>query len=379
MENEVVLWAVVQFPNNGLATVPTNWFNESEKSVFWPPKNVHVTRAVQERTPPQNDWTKYVNIRHMVTCDSYAKATQLERKYINSECATTDLESEDEASERKKRKSRPNPLYVDGGEEPERGSGKRFAKAPQVNFPEMPASSHFTKAPLSHTVSRAICIEDEELSDPLITNNIFTTGSSSSGLGSPILTTTGAAPEKSSKETKQLFKDITGNKTTAMLAEILVEVKQLGRDMQFVKSEIMNIKTMLHGGKGSEGRDFPMAFPLMTKEQFNDLETVLKEEAMRRKLVARLTLVGGVDSGCMIRRMASAVLSNQLACLFNWKGKGGKRAFESTSLLDCMFAAARHYDKSITELAFGDVVKKWLRYAPERKHGLKRKALGVSN
>uniref|UniRef100_A0AAV2J1E7 DUF4806 domain-containing protein n=1 Tax=Knipowitschia caucasica TaxID=637954 RepID=A0AAV2J1E7_KNICA len=185
--------------------------------------------------------------------NSYAKATQLERKYINSECATTDLESEDEASERKKRKSRPNPLYVDGGEEPERGSGKRFAKAPQVNFPEMPASSHFTKAPLSHTVSRAICIEDEELSDPLITNNIFTTGSSSSGLGSPILTTTGAAPEKSSKETKQLFK------------------------------------------------------------------------------------VGGVDSGCMIRRMASAVLSNQLACLFNWKGKGGKRAFESTSLLDCMF------------------------------------------
>uniref|UniRef100_A0AAV2IYN5 DUF4806 domain-containing protein n=1 Tax=Knipowitschia caucasica TaxID=637954 RepID=A0AAV2IYN5_KNICA len=203
--------------------------------------------------------------------NSYAKATQLERKYINSECATTDLESEDEASERKKRKSRPNPLYVDGGEEPERGSGKRFAKAPQVNFPEMPASSHFTKAPLSHTVSRAICIEDEELSDPLITSfdansltqfqsqelfnddNIFTTGSSSSGLGSPILTTTGAAPEKSSKETKQLFK------------------------------------------------------------------------------------VGGVDSGCMIRRMASAVLSNQLACLFNWKGKGGKRAFESTSLLDCMF------------------------------------------
>uniref|UniRef100_A0AAV2LJR9 DUF4806 domain-containing protein n=1 Tax=Knipowitschia caucasica TaxID=637954 RepID=A0AAV2LJR9_KNICA len=168
----------------------------------------------------------------------------------------------------------------------------------------MPASSHFTKAPLSHTVSRAICIEDEELSDPLITSfdansltqfqsqelfnddNIFTTGSSSSGLGSPILTTTGAAPEKSSKETKQLFK-----------------------------------------GKGSEGRDFPMAFPLMTEEQFNDLETVLKEEAMRRKLVARLTLVGGVDSGCMIRRMASAVLSNQLACLFNWKGKGGKRAF----------------------------------------------------
>ncbi|KAJ4939222.1 hypothetical protein JOQ06_028678 [Pogonophryne albipinna] len=73
MEREVVLWAVVLFPNGGAATVLASWFSLKE------------------------GWTTYANVRLLITCDSLEKAKRYEEKYVNTGCPTTDLSSEDEA------------------------------------------------------------------------------------------------------------------------------------------------------------------------------------------------------------------------------------------------------------------------------------------
>ncbi|KAK1905888.1 Protein translocase subunit SecA [Dissostichus eleginoides] len=163
-------------------------------------------------------------------------------------------------------------------------------------------------------------------------------------------------------------------RTTKMLTELCMEVKQISRDINFIKTELAKLN--IHGaGPESQEDNFPIMLPLTNEEKFDETEAALREEAARRKMVSyyRLALVGGTNSENMIRRMLSAAMTNSLACIFNWVGKGEKRAFKDTLIKDCMFAAARQFDRRLTELTFRVGVQKWLRYAPERNGGVPRK------
>ena len=65
---EIVRWAVVSFPDNGgAATVRSSWFKEG--TLFWPHKNY--TKALKENLAPGKGWTKYDNVRLLITCGKY--------------------------------------------------------------------------------------------------------------------------------------------------------------------------------------------------------------------------------------------------------------------------------------------------------------------
>ncbi|XP_034092444.1 uncharacterized protein LOC117559848 [Gymnodraco acuticeps] len=174
------------------------------------------------------------------------------------------------------------------------------------------------------------------------------------------------------EESSRVLKDIAAMRTTKMLTELCMEVKQISRDINFIKTELAKLN--IHGaGPESQEDNFPIMLPLTNEEKFDETEAALREEAVRRKMITRLALVGGTNSENMIRRMLSAAMTNSLACIFNWVGKGEKRAFKDTLIKDCMFAAARQFDRRLTELTFRVGVQKWLRYAPERNGGVPRK------
>ncbi|CAL8339236.1 unnamed protein product [Boreogadus saida] len=154
-----------------------------------------------------------------------------------------------------------------------------------------------------------------------------------------------------------------------MLTEILMEVKQMSRDIQFIKTEIAKSAMNIPGAGSQREEPFPIVLPLANEEQFDEAEAALKEESVRRKMITRLALVGGTNAENMIRRMLSATMANSVACIFNWAGKGPKRAFKDTLMQDCMFAAARQFDRKLTELQYRGALQKWLRYAPERSGG----------
>ncbi|KAJ8352150.1 hypothetical protein SKAU_G00236260 [Synaphobranchus kaupii] len=130
-------------------------------------------------------------------------------------------------------------------------------------------------------------------------------------------------------------------RTTKMLTELCMEVKQISRDIQFIKTEMAKLNIHGAGPESPREDNFPIVLPLTNEEQFDEAEATLREEAVRRKMITRLALVGGTNSENMIRRMLSAAMTNSLACIFNWMGKGEKRAFKDTLMQDCMFAAAR--------------------------------------
>ncbi|XP_077058213.1 uncharacterized protein LOC143710863 [Siphateles boraxobius] len=177
-------------------------------------------------------------------------------------------------------------------------------------------------------------------------------------------------------ENGQLLKDLAIQKMTGMLAEVLVVVKELSRDVQFIMGEMAEGRTPASGPATSR-EPFPVQLPITNEEDFNEAEALLKTEAVRQKMIVRLAMVGGTSSTCMIRRMLAAALTNGLACKFSWAGKAYKHSeaklpFRDSCLQDCMFVASRQCDRKLTQQAFSDIVKNWLRYAPWRAGGLKK-------
>ncbi|KAM9424431.1 uncharacterized protein KZ484_001652 [Pholidichthys leucotaenia] len=101
--------------------------------------------------------------------DSFEKAEQHEEKYVSTGCPTTDLQSEEEDVRRKRRK-RPNPVYMESDGEPESSSVKRkFAKPPTIHFPVLPESNQYPSVPTpdGSSASGVSCSEGVQSFDKL--------------------------------------------------------------------------------------------------------------------------------------------------------------------------------------------------------------------
>ena len=91
--------------------------------------------------------------------------------------------------------------------------------------------------------------------------------------------------------TNHSFKDIAATKNTRILTELLMEVKEMSRDIQWIKAEIAKSSLNAPGaGPDPPQREetFPFVLPLSSEEQFDEAETALREENVRRKMVSNV-------------------------------------------------------------------------------------------
>ncbi|XP_008411199.1 uncharacterized protein LOC103466981 isoform X2 [Poecilia reticulata] len=179
----------------------------------------------------------------------------------------------------------------------------------------------------------------------------------------------------------QLLKDLAIHNMTSMLAEVLVMVKDLSRDVQFIKNNLAQSNITPGGTRGPANLVLPFQLPIASEEDFSKAESLLIEETVRQKMIARLALVGGTDSANMIRRMLTTCMTNALASHFNWAGKNhrcsqSKKPFKDTILQECLLAAARQFEPRLTDQNYSETVKKWFRYAPDREGGIERQPKG---
>ncbi|KAJ4937562.1 hypothetical protein JOQ06_002197 [Pogonophryne albipinna] len=109
---------------------------------------------------PDDKWIPYKDVHLLITCETFDEAKRRETKYTSTMCPTSEIESEDEGELRQKRRSRPNPQY-EHSDADDQSSGdvkrRRFAKPPEVGFPETPKSSK----------TRAVRSPDQEMNDSL--------------------------------------------------------------------------------------------------------------------------------------------------------------------------------------------------------------------
>ncbi|KAI9545504.1 hypothetical protein NQZ68_035839 [Dissostichus eleginoides] len=266
-------------------------------------------------------WTTYANVRLLITCDSLEKAKRYQEKYVNTGCQTTDLSSEDEAGERGKRRVRPNPVYMESDGESETSCVKRrFAKPPDVHCPTvLPESSQYPSVPTPNASSAFGGSHSEDVLSIHQADNGFCgsylaeldksmdhcndDGGASNAHGSRLADFSSpglahltpqhpshppSAPETPrgrlyGGESSRVLKDIAAMRTTKMLTELCMEVKQISRDINFIKTELAKLN--IHGaGPESQEDNFPIMLPLTNEEKFDETEAALREEAARRKM-----------------------------------------------------------------------------------------------
>ncbi|XP_032408364.1 uncharacterized protein LOC116737394 isoform X5 [Xiphophorus hellerii] len=358
------LWSVVQFPNGGTAVVLESWFKAEEQTLLWPPKHITLKKALRDGMQPDDKWITYTDVRVLITCETLDEAKKRETKYNTTMCPTSEIESHDEGAIRQKRISRPNQQFMHSDSEDHQSSSakrKRFAKPPDVGCPVDLVASNYQQS-----------LADEVLNANSDQNDVL---DSAPNQGFEDATTQRAS------NNGQLLRDLAIHKMTSMLAEALVIVKDLSRDVQFIKNNLAQSNITPGSTQGPANLVLPFQLPIESEEDFSKAESLLIEETVRQKMIARLALVGGTNSANMIRRMLTTCMRNALASQFNWAGKKhrhsqSKKPFKDTILQECILVAARQFEPGLTDQNYSETVKKWFRYAPDREGGIERQPKG---
>lgn len=77
---------------------------------------------------------------------------------------------------------------------------------------------------------------------------------------------------------------------TSVLTEVLVLVKDLSRDVQFIKNELTEGNMTQSGirGPATATHTFPVQLPITSEQDFIGVESLLMEESVRQKMVISL-------------------------------------------------------------------------------------------
>ncbi|MEQ2311110.1 hypothetical protein AMECASPLE_016314, partial [Ameca splendens] len=92
-------------------------------------------------------------------------------------------------------------------------------------------------------------------------------------------------------EDVQLLKNLAIYKMHSVLTEVLVIVKDLSRDVQFIKNELAKGNMTPGGTQGPATTTLllPFQLPIACEQDFNEAESILMEESVCQKMVIHLT------------------------------------------------------------------------------------------
>ncbi|XP_069101671.1 104 kDa microneme/rhoptry antigen-like [Argopecten irradians] len=112
-------------------------------------------------------------------------------------------------------------------------------------------------------------------------------------------------------------------------------------------------------------------FPIKSFQSMDDVELKLEDEECFRRLLRRLSLIGGTSVRDAVRRLMKLVISNDVAQHCNWIGKGGKTPFSTLKLRILIIRAVRRNVsfENATDDEIENVIKDWLKTATDREGG----------
>ncbi|XP_016519364.1 uncharacterized protein LOC107833777 isoform X4 [Poecilia formosa] len=245
-----------------------------------------------------------IGIYPLLFTETLDEAKKRETKYNTTMCPTSEIESHDEGAIRQKRISRPNQQFMHSDSEDHQSSGakrKRFAKPPDVG-----CSGPTSNLSQSHTVlksaqpptlqrlgleravnesSDGMFYKVEELRTPDESN---TNSHQNDVLDSAPNQGFEDATTQRASNNGQLLRDLAIHKMTSMLAEALVIVKDLSRDVQFIKNNLAQSNITPGSTQGPANLALPFQLPIESEEDFSNAESLLIEETVHQKMVIYL-------------------------------------------------------------------------------------------
>ncbi|KAJ8039658.1 hypothetical protein HOLleu_13730 [Holothuria leucospilota] len=121
----------------------------------------------------------------------------------------------------------------------------------------------------------------------------------------------------------------------------------------------------------SEEDEWISNFPLHSLDDVTAAEDKLENDAAaRKKLVKKMSMIGGSTLDSTVRRILTFLIGSSLATKFNWLGRGhaDKKAFSNLLLKDLIFRAISRnpLTKTATLSQVEAIIKMWLKHAADR-------------
>ncbi|XP_054710742.1 uncharacterized protein LOC129220360 [Uloborus diversus] len=359
------MFSVVHFQaTNEVEVVSSAWLVE-EGCCAWPPfKHTKLKKALLSAQTPDKDWEMH-SIKLMGQYDTFEIA---KRKCVMSE-EKSSLESERSEDEKRSRKRRKQvvlssdsdeessslplpsrlkkPFYTNKGFSPSLISGPNTSHAVlhQINEP-----ADFTS--FSGGSSRAVLQQVNESADVSWYQQSPRSHASSDSLSLHTLTDHPmriVSDEPTSTEKRLLQMLLTVQST---LTEIVSLLNNL------VRKESVPVNDL---------EVFPN-LPLQTLSSLKEFDQSLSFEETFVKAVRHLAHRGGHNIKTTTRNILQCLLTDEVAALFNWAGRGNKEEFKKLKMSNLILFAVRENinTKNAVAKEVEDYVKEWLKYAPVR-------------
>ncbi|CAL8301786.1 unnamed protein product [Gadus morhua 'NCC'] len=326
-EKMAQVWKVVEFKDRSTTIVPSSWLEEAGESwnCFWPPSSydhIRLQKAVAHHLPPGAAWDVHGDVRVLVSCGQ-----------THATCRSQLEESR-----------------------PLRARRNTFLKVWTLMTRHHPPPRKTAR----QSVDVGPDINSEWLFGPSTTQRAQSNGSQRLEL----------LHLDTVQPSHQLLHDMGISKVVELLSKVLEENKLMKAEITNLGSEVRALRREMVRPVAPEAAASSIKLPLRTMEEFQLAEAVMRETPCeKQKMILTFSLIGGHTAEEAVRRMLQSGLTNNLACRFNWAGKGFKEAFKSTVLSDVLFAALQKQLPGTTHIVFSGTLKKWLKYAPEREGG----------
>lgn len=115
-----------------------------------------------------------------------------------------------------------------------------------------------------------------------------------------------------------------------------------------------------------------------TLNEFAELEECAKKADDRKKMVQKLSAVGGVNLRDNAKRVMEKIMTNEVMSTFNMKGNKGKKSFASTVVFGVVQESIMKTFQTKTEQEVSTAIAVCLKYAPDRCGGGRKKTVTES-
>ncbi|KAK4877336.1 hypothetical protein RN001_009842 [Aquatica leii] len=349
------MFVVIELENNNVGIVSSDWLTPLKGQVFWPPHKTQklFNKAVREHVSVDEEtWALYNVTKCHYETDNFDKAlAKLKKLEYSSDTAST---TDDEAGIRKRKIPQ---RFLSSDEEDDDILTKKHRIGPPV-FEEVfvkGPKSDFEKSP-SASQLRIITQDLTQLFSGS-ENRFFSSGST-------VTESELCTPEVSERATTSVQNEnyITKSQFATLLRQItklqqqndkIIKMLQDQREAPFYNFTKLKITENL---------------PLKTLDDFNKFEDITTTWDIKDKQAFMLHLqsLGGNALVSKVNNIMRHLLSDNLACKFNFYGKGDKLPINDTKIVEIITDALLMSGNSATKKGIEDCIKVWLRGAPQR-------------
>ncbi|XP_016315157.1 uncharacterized protein LOC107667931 [Sinocyclocheilus anshuiensis] len=142
-----------------------------------------------------------------------------------------------------------------------------------------------------------------------------------------------------------------------------------------VDERLQNIERLLRTNMCSEppeGREI-LEKPCNTPTELEDLCTMLKDPAYKKRVIDWLSLMGGNTPEESVRRLLRKHGTNALWAQYSLKGRKGKKNFQELEICNVIIHACRRTHTKVLEKVIEDFISETLKFAPHRDKMLQSK------